>query len=91
MDGTIDRISTNRLDESTLMKGQLRKLNALRKSFGRDIEERTLAEWLASRRPATEETDKNAELVVETLWPLVREGRLRFAQAAIWSDADASS
>ena len=73
----MDRISTNRLDESTLTKGQLRKLNALRKSVGRDIGERAFAEWLASRQAAAEKTDRHAELVAESLWPLVQQGRLR--------------
>ena len=37
------------IDESTLTKGQLRKLNSLRKSVGNDIGERAFAEWLAAR------------------------------------------
>ena len=73
----MDRISTNRIDESTLTKGQVRKLKALRKSVGRDIGERAFAEWLASQQAATEKTDRYAELVVATLWPLVQQGRLR--------------
>ena len=73
----MDRASTNRLDESTLTKGPLRRPNALRKSVGRgDIGERAFAEWLASRQAATEKTDRHAQLVAETLWPIVQEGRL---------------
>ena len=41
------RASSGSIDESTLTKGQLRKLNALRKSVGQDIGERAFAEWLA--------------------------------------------
>ena len=44
MDGT----SSSGIDESTLTKGQRRKLNALRKSVGDEIGERTFAEWRAS-------------------------------------------
>ena len=73
----MDRTSTNRIDESTLTKGQLRKLNALRKSVGQDIGERAFAEWLASRQAATEKSDRYAELIAETLWLLVQQGRLR--------------
>lgn len=67
---------TDSLDESTLTKGQLRKLNALRKSVGPDIGERAFAEWLASQAKA-EKADKNAETIVNVLWPLVQEGKLQ--------------
>ena len=61
------------IDEGTLTKGQLRKLNALRKSVGDDIGGRAFAEWIASQssEAAAEKTDKNAELIKDTLWPLV--------------------
>ena len=39
------------INESSLPKGQLRKLNALRKSVGNDIGERAFAEWLAAQPP----------------------------------------
>ena len=64
------------IDESTLTKGQLRKLSALRKSVGADIGERAFAEWLASQAKA-EKADKNLETIVDALWPLVRQGRLQ--------------
>ena len=37
------RASSGSIDESTLTKGQLHKLNALRKSVGQDIGERAFA------------------------------------------------
>ena len=37
------------IDESTLTKGQLRKLISRRKSVGNDIGERAFAEWLAAQ------------------------------------------
>ena len=63
------------IDESALTKGQLRKLNALRKSVGDEVGERAFAEWLALQG-AGQEPDGNAATVVETLWPMVQEGRL---------------
>lgn len=63
------------IDESTLTKGQLRKLNALRKSVGDEVGERAFAEWLASQE-AGQEPDGNAATIVDTLWPMVQEGTL---------------
>lgn len=68
--------SSRPLDESALTKGQLRKLNALRKSVGHEIGERAFAEWLSSRA-AEKETDKNAELIAGSLWALIEQGQLR--------------
>lgn len=47
-----------------LPKGQLRKLNALRKSVGPEIGEKAFSDWLESQ-PAAEGDllDKNAEMV----------------------------
>ena len=70
------RASSGSIDESTLTKGQLHKLNALRKSVGQDIGERAFAEWLAWQA-TVKASDRNAELIVERLWPLVQEGKLR--------------
>ena len=72
----MDRTSTNRIDENSLTKGQLRKLNALRKSVGDNIGERAFAEWLALQRATGEKPDRNATVIVEALWPFVEEGRL---------------
>ena len=69
------RTPSNRIDESTLTKGQLRKLAVLRNSLGGEIGEWAFAEWLSSQ-PSAKRTDKSAELIVDTLWPLVRQGRL---------------
>ena len=72
----MDQTSSDRIDESTLTKGQVRKLNALRKSVGEEIGERTFAAWLASQGAADEKADGNAALVVDTLWPLIEQGSL---------------
>ena len=63
------------IDESTLTKGQLRKLNALRNSVGNEVGERAFAEWLALQG-AGQEPDGNAATIVETLWPMVEQGAL---------------
>ena len=68
----MDQTSPDRIDEGALTKGQLRKLNALRKSVG----ERAFAAWLASQGAADGKEDGNAALVVDTLWPLIEQGRL---------------
>ena len=71
--------SLESIDERALTNGQLRKLNALRKSVGEDIGGRAFAEWLT--RQATVEavpaSDRHAKLIVESLWPLVEQGKLQ--------------
>lgn len=71
--------SQPKIDESTLTKGQLRKLNALRKSIGPEIAERAFAEWL-SRQPTAEgaQGDPVAERIAEHLWTLVDKENLTF-------------
>ena len=69
------RTPSNRIDESTLTKEQLRKLTALRKSIGGGIGEWAFTEWLSSQLSG-KRTDRNAELIADTLWPLVQQGRL---------------
>ncbi len=48
--------------EKNLTKGQLRKLNALRKSVGPAIGEWALMKWLKKANP---KGDRNADLIVE--------------------------
>ena len=65
--------SPPQFDESSLTKGQRRKLNALKKSVGDEIGERAFAEWLSSQgSAANSRIDKNAALIVDTLWPFVK-------------------
>ena len=63
------------IDESLLKKGQLRKLNALRKSVGPAIADEAFSKWLAQAIEAPE-TDEDAETISNALWDLIREGRL---------------
>lgn len=67
-----------KLDEKALTKGELRKLNALRKSVGEDIGEKAFMEWLRNQ-PMEEAAreDKNAALIADTLMPLIQQNKLR--------------
>lgn len=64
------------IDETNLTKGQLRKLTALRRSLGSAIADEAFAKWLeqAAEEPAT---DENAEIVANTLYGLIQEGKLQ--------------
>lgn len=73
MDGT----SPGEIDEGLLTKGQLRKLNALRKSVGDEIGEQAFAAWLVSQGGSAAKADANAATIVDTLWPLVQQGTLQ--------------
>ena len=72
----MDETASDRIDESALTKGQLRKLRALRNSVGNEIGERAFAEWLASQGGAKRKADANAVQIVDALWPLVQQGTL---------------
>ena len=63
------------IDESALSKGRLRKLNALRKSLGQTIADEAFARWL-EQAAEVPETDENAEIIADTLYGMVREGRV---------------
>lgn len=55
------------IDESTLTKGHLRKLNALRKSIGDDLAEDAFSKWLLRQAKEVSETDPVADRIVEAL------------------------
>ena len=63
------------LDETALSKGQLRKLDTLRKSLGRDIADEAFAKWL-SQSAELPEVDRQGEVIADALWALIQEGRL---------------
>ena len=64
--------------ESTLTKGQLRKLNALKKSVGEEIGTRAFAEWFANQDTrAVSAVDKNADQIKAAIEPLIERGQLR--------------
>ena len=64
------------VDDGGLTKGQLRKLNALRKSLGDDIAERAFADWMETQDSELSE-DKNAGRIIDALLPLIETGKLR--------------
>ncbi len=72
------RKAPHAFDEKALTKGQLRKLNALRKSLGEEIADKAFAEWLETvgEELAVAE-DKNAILIAEALEPLVLKNKLK--------------
>ena len=63
------------MDETNLTKGQLRKLNALRKSLGAAIADEAFAKWLVQANDEPE-IDENARVIADALWDLVQDGKL---------------
>jgi len=63
--------------EKTLKKGEIRKLNALKKSLGDDIAIRAFGEWYSVRKSAAGDTDKNAAVIADALQPLIARNKLR--------------
>lgn len=66
--------------EKDLTKGQLRKLNALRRSLGDEqIADQAFAKWLRKYGAAQGEAeDKTATVILEILEPVVLKERLTF-------------
>lgn len=65
------------IDEAALTKGQVRKLNALRKSLGRSIADEAFAKWLAQAANDEPQADENAKLIADILWGLIGDGKLQ--------------
>lgn len=63
------------IDEAALSKGELRKLNALRKSLGSVIADEAFAKWLEQAAEPLE-ADENAKTIASALWNLVQEDKL---------------
>lgn len=71
------RKAVQKVGQKNLTKGQLRKLNALKKSVGDDIGTKAFADWLAREGTTTKASvDKNAELIANALEPLVKGRKL---------------
>lgn len=64
-------------DENQLTKGQLRKLEALRKSLGVDIANEAFGKWIRRNKSATPPEDPNAVVIAEALMQLIQQGKLR--------------
>jgi hypothetical protein len=70
--------NTQKLDEKGLTKGQLRKLNALRKSVGIELGTEAFTKWLAMRpEPAASAVDKDASVIAGALYPLIQQKKLK--------------
>ena len=83
------RKSSGKFDESNLNKGQMRKLNALRKSLGADIANKAFGEWYEkqSNEPDSLPVDANVTLITGALEPLVSRENYESRVAAIWFGA----
>ncbi len=68
-----------RLDEASLPKMQVRKLNALRKSIGDDLGTSAFIQWQRSRptAPKTAPVDKAAEAIAEAIMGLIDSRKIR--------------
>jgi hypothetical protein len=71
------RKSVKTVDESSLTKMQIRKLNMLKKSVGDEIGTKAFVNWMSSR-PVDKKVsvDKNAVRIVEALQPLIASKKL---------------
>ena len=66
------------IDQSTLTKGQVRKLNALRKSVGDDIANAAFAKWMTSQsKPSKDARDPVSDALVATLAHLTSDKRFK--------------
>ena len=63
------------IDQSTLTKGQVRKLNALRKSIGDDLADTAFSKWLKQQTKVSKapKTDAVAEKIAEALKPFEKD------------------
>ena len=70
-------VAKSGITETNLTKGQLRKLNALRKSVGPAIGERAFVKWLKkANSDKNTEGDRNADLIAEAVYGVLRDRRL---------------
>ena len=69
-------------DEKELTKGQLRKLNALRKSLGDEIANGAFAQWLSTEaQGGPGGMDRNAAVIAEAVESVVLEGKARIPRS----------
>ena len=64
------------IDEKALSKGEIRKLNALRKSLGDQIAEDAFSKWMAQQANGNGAADPNIELIENALIPLMEKVRI---------------
>lgn len=70
------------IDESDLTKGQIRKLNALRKSIGDSLGEEAFKKWLAQQKTEDKEArpDPVAERILDVVKPLEKDKSLNLGR-----------
>ena len=69
-------------NEKELSKGQLRKLNALRKSLGDDIANGAFAKWLATEgQNGSSGMDRNAAVIAKAVESVVLQGKARIPRS----------
>ena len=64
------------IDEAALTKGELRKLNALRKSIGDELANEAFVKWYADQESGDDSSDPNIELIENALNPLMDKIRI---------------
>ncbi len=66
-------------NEAALTKGELRKLNALKKSVGDQIGEKAFVQWLTNKTKSATAVlrDRNIEIIADTLGKLIQDGGLK--------------
>ena len=67
------------IDESSLTKMEIRKLNALRKSIGDELGAKAFGQWYESRPTKTKSApvDKTAEAIAEAVMNLITKGKIK--------------
>jgi hypothetical protein len=70
------------INESDLTKGQVRKLNALRKSIGDKLGDEAFRKWLSQHQAEEEEirTDPVAEVILGAVKPLEKDKSLNLGR-----------
>ncbi len=70
------------INEKGLTKGEIRKLNALRKSIGDKLADDAFSKWLKQKKPAKKEVraDPVAAKIAEALKPLAKDKSVNLGQ-----------
>ena len=70
------------IDEKGLTKGEIRKLNALRKSIGDKLADGAFSKWLKQEKPANKavRADPVAVKIAEVLKPLAKDKSVNLGQ-----------
>ena len=69
-----------KIDETKLTKGEIRKLNALRKSIGDGLGEKAFAAWLKERLEPSLKTapaDRAADAIAAAVMALIEDGTIK--------------